>query len=112
MQSNVDARYAIVIEALTGAPGVACDPPSSKRRSFGEGALKVEGKIFAMVSHERLVEKLPRRRVEALVASGDGVQFDPGHGRLMREWLSLEPDSSLEWLDLAREALDFVRPRH
>ncbi len=112
MQADVDARYAAVIEALIALPGVSYGPPGPGRRSFGEGALKIDGKIFAMVAHGRFVVKLPRQRVEALTASGDGVRFDPGHGRLMREWLSLDPDSSLDWLDLAREALDFVAPKH
>ncbi len=112
MQPNVQQRYAAVIEALITVPGVACDPPGSGRRSFGDGALKVEGKIFAMVSsQDRFVVKLPRQRVEALIASGEGERFDPGHGRVMREWLSLKPDSSLDWLDLARRALDFVTPK-
>ena len=29
----------------------------------------------------------------------------------MREWLCLEPSSHLDWLDLAREALEFVVPK-
>ena len=111
MPPDIDRRYAAVIEALAGVPGVSYDPPDTGRRSFGEGALKVEGKIFAMMSQGRFVVKLPRQRVEALVGSGDGARFDPGHGRPMCEWLSLEPDSSLDWLDLAREALDFVTPK-
>jgi hypothetical protein len=54
------------------------------------------------------VVKLPKRRVEELEASGAGQRFDPGHGRLMKEWLALEPDSTAAWLALAREALNFV----
>ena len=29
----------------------------------------------------------------------------------MREWLSLDPESGLAWLPLAREALDFAQAR-
>jgi hypothetical protein len=54
------------------------------------------------------VVKLPKPRVEALVASEHGSHFDPGHGRLMKEWLSVAPTSDVEWLPLAREALAFV----
>jgi hypothetical protein len=46
--------------------------------------------------------------VDALVASGDGERFDPGHGQLMKEWIAIEPTSEVEWLPLAREALAFV----
>ena len=61
-----------------------------------------------MVTRGSLVVKIPRQRVEALIASGDGRRFDPGHGRLMKEWLSLDPTSEVEWLPLAREAMEFV----
>ena len=61
-----------------------------------------------MLSHGRLVVKLPRDRVDTLVASGDGVRSDPGHGRLMKEWLSLGPGSDVPWIELARDAMEFV----
>ena len=77
------------------------------RRAFGAGALKVGGKIFAMPAQGTLVLKLPASRVDALVAEGLGHRFDPGHGRLMKEWIALEGDER-RWLALAREALSFV----
>ena len=62
-----------------------------------------------MLVRGRLVVKLPRSRVDALVAFRDGERFDPRHdGRLMKEWLSLEPTSEEEWLPLVREAMEFV----
>ena len=79
------------------------------RRGFGSSALQVGGKIFAMVSSNgSFVVKLPKQRVEQLEASGVGQRFDPGHGRLMKEWLALDPSSNEDWLSLAREALRFV----
>ena len=54
--------------------------------------------------------KLPKERVGALVAAGKGEYFDPGHGRLMKEWLAVEA-GRVSWLELAREAYDFVKPR-
>ncbi|HET8906911.1 MAG TPA: hypothetical protein VFN11_08105, partial [Ktedonobacterales bacterium] len=78
-------------------------------RGFGADALKARGKIFAMLAGERLVVKLPRQRVDALVASGEGERFDPRRdGRLMKEWLALAPTSEIDWLTLAREAKEFV----
>jgi hypothetical protein len=62
-------------------------------------------------SRGQFVVKLPRRRVDELVAAGDGDRFDPGHGRLMREWLALGPGSSLDWVGLASEAMEFVGSR-
>ncbi|HET7641179.1 MAG TPA: hypothetical protein VFK47_20895, partial [Ktedonobacteraceae bacterium] len=71
--------------------------------------LKIHNKIFAMLVKGKLVVKLPKPRVDALVASGDGERFDPRHdGRLMKEWLSVEPTSEEKWLSLAREAMEFV----
>jgi hypothetical protein len=79
-------------------------------RGFGANALRVDGKIFAMFVRGRLVVKLPKARVDVLVDSGDGVRFDANKGTPMKEWLSLDPASSLDWPALAQEALDFVGP--
>lgn len=104
-----EQRYAALVESLIDTPGVTHAPEDGGARGrFGSSALKVDGRIFAMLTRGRLVVKLSRRGVDALVASGDGQRFDPGHGRLMREWLSLEPASALDWLALAREAMQFV----
>ena len=62
-----------------------------------------------MLVRGRLVLKLPAPRVDALVAAGDGVRFDANKGTPMREWFSLDPESGLAWLPLAREALDFAQ---
>ncbi|HEV3012386.1 MAG TPA: hypothetical protein VG499_03860, partial [Actinomycetota bacterium] len=70
--------------------------------------LWVAGKVFVMLVRDELVVKLPRRRVDALVEAGHGSRFEPGPGRVMREWLSVPASSSADWLPLAREARDFV----
>ena len=76
---------------------------------FGSSALKIHGKIFAMIAGGRLVVKLPRQRVDALVAAGEGERFDPKkNGRPMKEWLALAPASTMDWLPLAQEARAFV----
>ncbi len=104
----------------TGAGGSShqAPPPGStflssvaagSKKSFGSrGQLKVNNKIFAFVSKGRLVVKLPRQRVDALVAVGEAERFGPGHGRLMKEWLALKPRSELGWPPLVREAMEFV----
>jgi hypothetical protein len=98
-----EERYAALGDELLGEldPG----PPS---KGFGADALKVDGRIFAMLVRDRLVVKLPRRRVDELIAAGDGDRFDPGHGRLMKEWLVIGPSAEDRWLALATEALAFV----
>jgi hypothetical protein len=66
------------------------------------------GKIFAMHVKGKFVAKLPKDRVDGLVRAGKGQYFDPGHGRLMKEWVALDSDTG-SWVDLAREAHRFVK---
>jgi TfoX/Sxy family transcriptional regulator of competence genes len=111
-QSHItpEERFAIIVEELLGNPGVTppLDGTQAKKR-FGSSELKVNDKIFAMLVRGRLVVKLPKLRVDALIASGTGERFDPRHdGRLMKEWITLEPMFAEEWLPLAREAMEFV----
>jgi hypothetical protein len=82
--------------------------PPEGGRGFGSHALRVRGKIFAMVVRGHLVVKLPKIRVDALVESGDGVRFDANKGKPMKEWLSVDAASNIDWETLAREALAFV----
>ncbi len=86
------------------------DPLVSEGRMFGSSGLKVSGKVFAMLVKGELVVKLPRARVEELEASGMGHPFDPGHGRIMREWVAVFPAAVDRWRGLAREAREFVGP--
>ena len=107
---TAQAHYATLVAAFAASPDVAVGgTPAGRGRVFGSGALTVDGRIFAMLSHGTLVVKLPRTRVEALVEAGEGERFDPGHGRVMREWLSVRPGLEQRWQDLAMEALAFVR---
>ena len=102
-----EQRFAAVAEALLSQPGVTLGSP--EKRGFGSSALQVNGKIFAMISKDRLVVKLPRQRVDALLASGAGERFSPRRdGRLMQEWLAVAPAYAEPWLPLVREALAFV----
>ncbi len=98
-------RYTALVDRLLAEPGVAL----GARRGFGGSGLWTAGRLFAFLgSADRLVVKLPASRVEALVAAGEGERFDPGHGRRMREWLALSPQSGLDWYALALEAKWFV----
>jgi hypothetical protein len=72
-----------------------------------KSVLNVDGKIFAMFVKGSFVAKLPKARVDEMVAAGVGRLFDPGHGRLMKEWISIDEDAG-SWVALAREARAFV----
>jgi hypothetical protein len=70
----------------------------------------VDDKIFAMMSSRgNFVVKLPKERVSELVGAGRGEYFDPGRGKLMKEWLVV--GGRMNWRELAAEALAFVGGR-
>ena len=103
-----DAEFAKL--AKTVSKDARVDPPEmAKAKGFGSKGLKVQRKLFAFVgSKGKLVLKLPGARVDALVESGVGERFDPGHGRVMKEWIAVGDDAKRRWLRLAREALEFA----
>ena len=101
-------RYLALVDDLMGIDGVTPPPGGS---GFGRGSLKYQGKIFAMLVRGQLVVKLPETRVAELITAGEGAAFDANKGAPMREWLSVDPRSRLDWLSLATEALDFARTR-
>lgn len=104
MPEDPESRFDAVVDELLGEPGVT---PPTGGSGFGKSALRRNNKIFAMFVRKQLVVKLPKVRVDELVASGDGVRFDANKGTPMKEWLALSPDSPLDWVSLAREALAF-----
>jgi len=81
------------------------------KRAFGSTSLKTDGKIFAMLVRGRLVVKLPAARVAQLVDDGAGERFDPGHGRIQKEWLSVSAEDAAVWRALATEAEAYVARR-
>ena len=101
-----EQRYEDLVDELAADEGVLRPQGGS---GFGRGALRYRRKIFAMLVRGQLVVKLPRPRVDALVAAGHGQRFDANKGTPMKEWFSLDPDSDLAWPPLVREALDFAR---
>ncbi len=99
-----DQRYCEIVSTFLQRPGV-----TRHGRGFGSSALRVRGKMFATLSPDgAFVVKLPRQRVGALVAAGHGRPFEPGPGRVMKEWLELSAASGHDWASLAEEALAFV----
>lgn len=78
-------------------------------KGFGSSALTVGGKIFAMLAPKHgFVMKLPKARVDELVDCGEGTRFEPGPGRVMKEWFVVDAGSDLDWATLASEAMKFV----
>ena len=107
---TAEERWATLVETIL-AQGGATYGSDGPQRAFGATSLKTNGKIFAMLVKDRLVVKLDRRRVDELVEAGQGRHFDPGHGRLQKEWLDVDSESDDVWLDLATESEAFVAKR-
>ena len=104
-RATADARFAAVVAAFAGKRDVTRE----SRQGFGAGALKVNGKIFAMMSpRAQFVVKLPKARVDELVNDAIGERFEPGPGRIMKEWLALDGHPE-RWIDLAKEGYQFVK---
>jgi hypothetical protein len=102
--AEVDPRFAPVVDAFAKDRQVTYGG-----KGFGSTGLKFKGKLFAMLSSKgKFVAKLPKDRVDELVRLGKGEYFDPGHGRLMKEWIAMR-GATTSWVGLAREAHRFVR---
>ncbi|HEX8255404.1 MAG TPA: LytTR family transcriptional regulator DNA-binding domain-containing protein [Thermoanaerobaculia bacterium] len=99
--AGVDPRFEPLVEAF------ADDPSVTRGKMMASYGLKVRGKIFAMLVRDDLVLKLPKPRVDALVAAGHGKPFQPRPGRAMKEWLVVDLPAA-KWVELAREAYAFV----
>ena len=96
---ELDPSFVPVVEAFASDQRVIYGG-----QGFGSRALRLDGKIFAMLSSKgQFVVKLPRDRVIELIRLGKGQYFDTGRDRTMKEWLAIvgRPRS---WLGLAKEA--------
>src|SRR5215831_11610056 len=102
---EVAPRFAPIVSAFARDRQVKCG-----RMFSSNSVLNVNGKIFAMLTKGNLVVKLPRDRVDEMVSRGEGTHFDPGHGRMMKEWVVVGP-GKLDWIELAREAHRYVKDR-
>jgi hypothetical protein len=104
--SAAETKFESVVLAFAKEPAVTYGG-----KGFGSRALKLLGQMFALLSrNQEFVVRLSRARAEELVAQGKGQYFDPGHGRLMKEWLVV-PARSSRWLQLAREAHTVAQER-
>ena len=107
MADGARDEAAEMFERLTNR--FASEPTVSQGTGFGSSpGLRVRGKIFAMLAGGGLVVKLPKNRVDELESSGVGSRFDPGHGRVMREWATVPVSHGADWEQLAAEAFAFV----
>ena len=85
------------------------DPRIEEGSIMNGRCLRVGKEFLALVDYKGsgMVVKLPRARVDELVAAGVGKPFAPA-GKIFKEWLSVpKPDATL-WRKLLREGIAFV----
>ena len=105
---DVQARFdALATELLAADPQVRIGRPGQSR-GFGANGLTVSGSIFAMIVKGRLVVKIDRQRVDALVAAGTGERLETSTGKAMKEWVSVGPLDDESFRALVLEAYRFV----
>jgi hypothetical protein len=101
------ALFESLCDEYAGVSGVTVPAGGS---GFGSNAIKINKSIFAMLVNDRLVVKLPAARVAELIAARDGVPFDAGKGKPMKEWVGLIVDDAAV-RQLVAEAMTFVGRR-
>ena len=76
---------------------------------MGGRCVRVAGEFLALVDFKGsgLVVKLPRERVDQLIAEGVGRPFAPA-GKVFREWVSVPEADSRQWDALLREGIGFA----
>jgi TfoX/Sxy family transcriptional regulator of competence genes len=104
-----EERYAAIVQQIVAEdPEVSADSVTAKRMFGMNGGMKIAGKLFAFLAKGRIIIKLPKQRVDALIAAGHGEPCVMGRGRVMKEWVVVPPDFQDEWPALIGEAKDFV----
>ena len=63
-------------------------------------SLKIRKKMFAMFNKERFILKLPQSRVTELINSEQGLPYDPGNGKIMKEWVIIPEKLEDKWISL------------
>lgn len=78
---------------------------------MGGACVRSSGEFVGMPHHkgDGIVVKLPRARVDELIAAGEGASFAPA-GKVFREWVLVEEFDETGWTDLLRESISFVNP--
>ena len=84
IEETLRANFAYTLKSLLCLPDVS---HGNGKKGFGENALNVRGKIFAMLTPTQgFVVKLHKDRAQEMFESGLGAPFQMA-GRQMKEWV-------------------------
>jgi hypothetical protein len=87
----------------------AADPRIQEGTIMGGRCARVDGEFLALVDFKGsgLVVKLPKERVDELIAQGRGRPFAPA-GKVFKEWISIPKRDRRVWRALLEEGIAFV----
>jgi hypothetical protein len=108
IQPSSEAAYDEIVRILSADPEVTTTIDPTKKRFGSSGELKYAGKMFAFHAKGRLIVKLPKPSVDALISAGKGEPCVMGRGRAMKEWVVIGSTLQSEWLSFASESKSFV----
>jgi hypothetical protein len=76
----------------------------------GKGAqgIKYNKKMFIMFYKGDLVIKLSPERIQQLIDTGDGMPFDPGTGKPMKDRVLITRSKRNLWISLSEESKEHV----
>jgi hypothetical protein len=89
----------------------ATDPEVEVLKGRGAQGIKLGGKLFVMFMKGDLLVKLPEHRVKELIDTGDGVPYDPGTGKPMKNRVLIPAFNKETWIKYSMEAKKHARAK-
>ena len=82
----------------------ANDPDVEVLSGRGAQGIKLGGKLFVMFMKGDLLVKLPEHRVKEIIDIGDGMHYDPGTGKIMKNRVLIPASNKDTWIKYSMEA--------
>jgi hypothetical protein len=80
------------------------DPDVEVLSGRGAQGIKLGGKLFVMFLKGDLLVKLPEFRVKEVIDTGDGMPYDPGTGKFMKNRVLIPASNKDTWVKYSMEA--------
>jgi hypothetical protein len=61
-----------------------------------------------MFGKNTFIVKLPKKRVTELLQSEKELPYDPGNGKIMKEWVIIPESLAEKWITFAQEGKEFL----
>lgn len=80
------------------------DPEVEVLKGRGAQGIKKGGKLFVMFMKGDLIVKLPEKRVKEIISIGDGIPYDPGTGKPMKNRVLIPNSKKDLWIRYIEES--------